>query len=114
MLFHPLSSHWHIQSINLAVEDGRSFSPNITNRLFKRAMSMAWRCSGTSNTELIENLSRSGLIKNERVKQAMLGVSRLPDQSSSKDIVDFLGEPRETRSLYLKFPLLGDIYRTEN
>lgn len=36
---------------------------------------MAWYCSGSSNTELIENLYNAGLIKNERVKKAMLGVS---------------------------------------
>ncbi|KAL2219044.1 protein-L-isoaspartate O-methyltransferase [Thermoascus aurantiacus ATCC 26904] len=37
---------------------------------------MAWYCSGSSNTELIENLYNAGLIKNERVKKAMLGVDR--------------------------------------
>lgn len=42
---------------------------------------MAWFCSGSTNTELIENLYSSGLIKNERVKQAMLGVSILPSPS---------------------------------
>ncbi|RAL06304.1 protein-L-isoaspartate O-methyltransferase [Aspergillus ibericus CBS 121593] len=37
---------------------------------------MAWYCSGSTNSELIENLSRTGLIKDERVKKAMLGVDR--------------------------------------
>ncbi|PKY07684.1 protein-L-isoaspartate O-methyltransferase [Aspergillus campestris IBT 28561] len=37
---------------------------------------MAWYCSGSSNTEMIENLYRTGLIKNERVKDAMLKVDR--------------------------------------
>ncbi|KAK2750902.1 hypothetical protein FQN55_001474 [Onygenales sp. PD_40] len=37
---------------------------------------MAWHCSGTSNVELVNNLSRNGIIKNDRVKQAMLGVDR--------------------------------------
>ncbi|PYH95198.1 protein-L-isoaspartate O-methyltransferase [Aspergillus ellipticus CBS 707.79] len=37
---------------------------------------MAWYCSGSTNSELIENLSKTGLIKNERVKKAMLGVDR--------------------------------------
>ncbi|KAL2862903.1 protein-L-isoaspartate O-methyltransferase [Aspergillus lucknowensis] len=37
---------------------------------------MAWYCSGSSNNELIENLSRGGLIKNERVKRAMMAVDR--------------------------------------
>ncbi|PLB51758.1 protein-L-isoaspartate O-methyltransferase [Aspergillus steynii IBT 23096] len=37
---------------------------------------MAWYCSGSTNTELIDNLSKLGLIKNERVKKAMMGVDR--------------------------------------
>ncbi|KAJ5692075.1 hypothetical protein N7462_001498 [Penicillium macrosclerotiorum] len=37
---------------------------------------MAWYCSGSTNSELIENLFKAGLIKNERVKEAMLGVDR--------------------------------------
>ncbi|EEA19743.1 hypothetical protein TMatcc_009887 [Talaromyces marneffei ATCC 18224] len=37
---------------------------------------MAWFCSGTTNTELIENLWGAGLIKDKRVKKAMLGVDR--------------------------------------
>lgn len=37
---------------------------------------MAWYCSGSTNTELVENLFKVDLIKNDRVKEAMLGVSR--------------------------------------
>ncbi|KAN0082097.1 Protein-L-isoaspartate(D-aspartate) O-methyltransferase [Elaphomyces granulatus] len=37
---------------------------------------MAWFCSGSTNSELVENLYNSGLIKNDRVKKAMLGVDR--------------------------------------
>ncbi|KAK2812156.1 hypothetical protein FQN50_001513 [Emmonsiellopsis sp. PD_5] len=37
---------------------------------------MAWHCSGTSNAELVNNLARGGIIRNDRVKQAMLGVDR--------------------------------------
>ncbi|KAJ5772045.1 Protein-L-isoaspartate(D-aspartate) O-methyltransferase [Penicillium odoratum] len=37
---------------------------------------MAWYCSASTNTELVENLSRVDLIKSERVKEAMLGVDR--------------------------------------
>ncbi|CDM32412.1 hypothetical protein DTO013E5_3404 [Penicillium roqueforti] len=37
---------------------------------------MAWYCSGSTNTELIENLFKAGLIQNERVKDAMIGVDR--------------------------------------
>ncbi|KAK4556304.1 hypothetical protein LTR86_006448 [Recurvomyces mirabilis] len=37
---------------------------------------MAWRSSGSSNETLIENLARNGLIKQDRVKKAMLAVDR--------------------------------------
>lgn len=37
---------------------------------------MAWRSSGATNEALIENLYRNGLVKADRVKQAMLGVDR--------------------------------------
>ncbi|KAF9887114.1 Protein-L-isoaspartate(D-aspartate) O-methyltransferase [Aspergillus nanangensis] len=37
---------------------------------------MAWYCTGSSNTELVENLFRTNLIKDERVKRAMIGVDR--------------------------------------
>ncbi|KAK3618779.1 hypothetical protein LTR56_024444 [Elasticomyces elasticus] len=37
---------------------------------------MAWRSSGATNEALVENLARNGLIKQERVKKAMLGVDR--------------------------------------
>lgn len=40
-----------------------------------RAHSMAWRSSGDSNESLITNLARNGLIKSDRVKEAMLKVS---------------------------------------
>ncbi|KAJ6178353.1 hypothetical protein N7519_008814 [Penicillium mononematosum] len=41
-----------------------------------QAMTMAWYCSGSTNTELIENLFKAGLIHDERVKDAMIGVDR--------------------------------------
>jgi len=37
---------------------------------------MAWRSSGSTNEDLINNLYTNKLITNERVKQAMLGVDR--------------------------------------
>lgn len=40
-------------------------------------MTMAWYCSGSTNPELIENLFKAGLIHNERVKDAMIGVSSI-------------------------------------
>lgn len=37
---------------------------------------MAWRSSGATHRELIENLARNGLIKDQRIKNAMLQVDR--------------------------------------
>ncbi|KKZ64808.1 protein-L-isoaspartate O-methyltransferase [[Emmonsia] crescens] len=37
---------------------------------------MAWQSSGKSNSQLINNLFKNGLIKHERVKNAMLAVDR--------------------------------------
>ncbi|KAF4556308.1 Protein-L-isoaspartate(D-aspartate) O-methyltransferase-like protein [Elsinoe fawcettii] len=37
---------------------------------------MAWRCSGSTNSELVQNLYDNGLITSERVKNAMLKVDR--------------------------------------
>lgn len=37
---------------------------------------MAWRCSGKTNDDLIQNLWTNGLITSDRVKQAMLQVDR--------------------------------------
>ncbi|GJJ68002.1 protein-L-isoaspartate(D-aspartate) O-methyltransferase [Entomortierella parvispora] len=37
---------------------------------------MAWRCSGNSNEELIQNLARAHIIKDPAVKAAMLAVDR--------------------------------------
>lgn len=31
-------------------------------------LEMSWRCSGRTNAELVNNLFRNGIIKNERVK----------------------------------------------
>ncbi|BCS23282.1 protein-L-isoaspartate O-methyltransferase [Aspergillus puulaauensis] len=42
----------------------------------RRSSTMAWYCSGSSNNELIENLSREGLIRNHEVKKAMMAVDR--------------------------------------
>ncbi|KNG88009.1 protein-L-isoaspartate O-methyltransferase [Aspergillus nomiae NRRL 13137] len=41
-----------------------------------KCISMAWYCSGSTNAELVDNLFKAGLVKNERVKNAMLGVDR--------------------------------------
>lgn len=37
---------------------------------------MAWRSSGSTNATLVANLTSNGLIKSERVKQAMLSVGK--------------------------------------
>ncbi|QMW34096.1 hypothetical protein G4B84_009562 [Aspergillus flavus NRRL3357] len=42
---------------------------------------MAWYCSGSTNAELVDNLFKAGLVKNERVKNAMLGVSAKVDRA---------------------------------
>ncbi|KAI9373211.1 protein-L-isoaspartate O-methyltransferase [Aspergillus egyptiacus] len=47
-----------------------------TKQITRRLSTMAWYCSGRTNNELIENLSREGLIRNERVKRAMMAVDR--------------------------------------
>lgn len=39
---------------------------------------MAWACSGTSNSELVNNMAANGLINSDRVKNAMLGVRTPP------------------------------------
>ncbi|KAH0542364.1 hypothetical protein FGG08_003209 [Glutinoglossum americanum] len=51
---------------------------------------MAWRSSGSSNGGLIHNLARNGLIKAERVKEAMLGAceSLLPFLHSNARVLD--------------------------
>jgi protein-L-isoaspartate(D-aspartate) O-methyltransferase len=50
------------------------------------AVNMAWRCSGSSNEELVHNLYKANIIKSTSVKNAMLKVDRkhyLPDNSSN-------------------------------
>lgn len=37
---------------------------------------MAWRSSGSTHRELIENLYKNGLIKDQRIREAMLQVDR--------------------------------------
>ncbi|KAG9313877.1 protein-L-isoaspartate O-methyltransferase [Chiua virens] len=38
---------------------------------------MAWRCSGTSNAELVSNLRKHGILKTDRVVDAMSRVDRI-------------------------------------
>ncbi|KAF9731255.1 hypothetical protein PMIN06_004995 [Paraphaeosphaeria minitans] len=54
---------------------------------------MAWRSSGTSNESLITNLSRNGLIKSERVKEAMMKVDRAHYAPSHRDAYEDSPQP---------------------
>ncbi|KAK0385490.1 hypothetical protein NLU13_6670 [Sarocladium strictum] len=42
----------------------------------RRHVIMAWTCSGESNTALVENMAKNGLITDERVKDAFVKVDR--------------------------------------
>lgn len=57
---------------------------SICEQVFTFEKDMAWRSSGATHRELIENLFRNGLIKDQRVKEAMLSVDRadFTDQKS--------------------------------
>ena len=54
---------------------------------------MAWRSSGVSNVELVENLWRNGLVTDPRAKEAFLKVK--PNLVASPDVL-------------LSFPLLRE------
>ena len=47
----------------------------ITHPQYLLYTTMAWRCGGTTNAELIENLSRNRIVQTARVKEAMLKVN---------------------------------------
>ena len=47
---------------------------------------MAWRCSGSTNAELIENLFRGGFIKDPTVKDAFLKVLSHLQNKSAQDV----------------------------
>ena len=49
---------------------------------------MAWRSSGASHRELIENLYRNGLIKDQRIKEAMLQTDRADFTEHKSDAYD--------------------------
>lgn len=54
---------------------------------------MAWRSSGSSNKELIENLYRNGLITNQRIKEAMLKTDRSDFTDRQSDAYDDRPQP---------------------
>ena len=39
-------------------------------------LSMAWRCSGNTNNELVDNLHENGIIKSQRIVEAMKATDR--------------------------------------
>lgn len=53
-------------------------------------LNMAWRCSGSTNESLIENMWKNGLITDPRVKEAFLKVRphHIPRSQSSDDDVN--------------------------
>ncbi len=61
---------------------------------------MAWRSSGRSHRELIENLFKNGLIKDQRIKEAMLSVDRADFTNQKSDAYD--DRPQSSNSLKIK------------
>jgi len=60
---------------------------------------MAWRCSGSSNKELVENLFKNGLITSSRVRDAMMMVCPLPPLTSILQLLmKETGRPRSLLS----------------
>ncbi len=57
---------------------------------------MAWRSSGGSHRELIENLFKNGLIKEQRIKEAMLQVDRADFTDRKSDAYD--DRPQSSKS----------------
>lgn len=47
----------------------------ITHPQYLLYSTMAWRCGGETNAELVENLFRNKIIQTTRVKEAMLKVN---------------------------------------
>ena len=69
---------------------------------------MAWRSSGGTHRELIENLYKNGLIKDQRIKEAMLQVDRADFTDRKPDAYDdrpqssnfFVQRRLSTRSIF--------------
>ena len=70
------NQHLHLPSA-FVCESYHAISRYITDCFFDRKpATMAWQCTGRSNFQLIENLFTADLIKSQRVKNAMLKVSK--------------------------------------
>lgn len=109
----PFSSHLDLDHRNSATPlvAPLPFQLSMLNRLRRsirastsrqaRTLTMAWYCSGSTNTELVENLFKVGLIKNERVKEAMLGVSHtcFTPHSASAPLTPDQGRSSSLRSV---------------
>jgi hypothetical protein len=61
---------------------------NHSSRITAFNDNMAWRSSGASHRELIENLFKNGLIKNQRIKEAMLQTDRADFTEHKSDAYD--------------------------
>ena len=59
---------------------------------------MAWRSSGGTHRELIENLYKNGLIKDQRIKEAMLQVDRADFTDRKPDAYD--DRPQSSKSFF--------------
>ena len=71
----PESLSYRTKALNLPTSSAIA-KAIATSRLipYRRQISMAWLSGGKSNSELINNLYKNGLISSARVKDAMLGV----------------------------------------
>jgi len=58
------------------LQASKSTTPEAGKQTSQSISRMAWRSSGATNADLIHNLERHGLIKDERVKKAMLSVRK--------------------------------------
>lgn len=63
---HLISKHFTIASL----------IKRLLSALKPRSNNMAWRCSGRTNAELVDNLFEAGIIKSERIRQAMKATDR--------------------------------------
>jgi hypothetical protein len=66
-----------LEDSEIGVILGVTFTTGISATLstYTRHLTMAWRCSAVSNTGLVDNLFRAGVIK-DQVAQAMRKVDR--------------------------------------
>ena len=70
---------------------------SISVRTFEK--DMAWRSSGATHRELIENLFRNGLIKDQRVKEAMLRVDRADFTDQKSDAYE--DRPQSSKEIWI-------------